>query len=180
MGVGKVYSIGHSNRTLEQFISLLKAHAIAQVVDVRTIPKSRHNPQFNKGDLAKSLRSKRIGYRHMKNLGGLRHAKADSQNRGWENLSFRGFADYMETDAFAAAIEKLQAVASKKKTAIMCAEAVPWRCHRCLIADALTKEHWNVFDIVSLKSARLHKLTSFLRMQKGKIVYPRVAGGAEK
>lgn len=184
MPVYKLYSIGHSNRTLEQFIDLLRAHAITQVVDVRTIPKSRHNPQFNKEDLAKSLRNKKIGYRHMKNLGGLRHTKPDSHNLGWENLSFRGFADYMETATFAAAIEKLKAIASKKKTAIMCAEAVPWRCHRSLIADVLTKDHWKVFDIMSLKTAKRHKLTAFLRMRKGRIVYPhvgeRLKGATEK
>lgn len=176
MTVFTLYSIGHSNRTLEQFISLLKAHAIKQVVDVRTVPKSRHNPQFNKENLAKSLRNTKIGYRHMKKLGGLRHTKADSQNLGWENLSFRGFADYMETAAFAEAIEQLKSVASRKKTAIMCAEAVPWRCHRSLIADMLTKDHWKVFDIMSLKTAKRHKLTAFLRIRKGKIVYPQVAG----
>jgi len=172
MAVHTLYSIGHSNRTLEQFISLLKAHAVKQVVDVRTIPKSRHNPQFNKEDLARRLRNTKIGYRHMKKLGGLRHAQADSRNLGWKNLSFRGFADYMGTAAFAAAIEQLKSVASRKKTAIMCAEAVPWRCHRSLIADALAKNHWKVFEIMSLKTARLHRVTSFLRMRKGKIVYP--------
>lgn len=168
----KLYTIGHSDRTLGQFIGLLKAHAIKQVVDVRTIPRSRRNPQFNKMDLAKRLRSTGIGYRHMKGLGGLRHAKADSQNLGWNNLSFRGFADYMQTDEFAAALRKLKAIASKKKTAIMCAEAVPWRCHRSLIADALTKDLWKVFDIMSMKTARPHKLTPFLRVRKGKIIYP--------
>lgn len=172
MAVYKLYSIGHSNRTLEEFIALLKAHAIKQVIDVRTIPKSRHNPQFNKKDLAISLRNNKIGYRHMKQLGGLRHAKADSQNLGWGNLSFRGFADYMQTDEFAEGIEKLKGVASKKKAVIMCAEAVPWRCHRSLIADVMTKDHWKVFDIMSLKTAELHKLTSFLRIRKGRIVYP--------
>jgi uncharacterized protein (DUF488 family) len=175
MKADTLYSIGHSNKTLVQFISLLKAHAIKQVVDVRTIPRSRHNPQFNKNDLARTLRNRRIGYRYMKSLGGLRHAKADSQNLGWRNLSFRGFADYMQTAAFAAAIEKLKAVALKKKTAIMCAEALPWRCHRSLIADALNKDHWKVFDIVSVKTARLHRLTPFLRMRKGKIMYPHIA-----
>jgi uncharacterized protein (DUF488 family) len=176
MAIYTLYSIGHSNRTLEQFIDLLKVHAIKQVVDVRTIPRSCHNPQFNKEKLARSLRNTRIGYRHMKTLGGLRHAKADSQNLGWKNLSFRGFADYMATDAFAGAIEKLKDVASKKKTTIMCAEAVPWRCHRSLIADALIKEHWKVFDIMGLKTAKRHSSTSFLRMRRGKIGYPHVEG----
>ncbi|MDD5584087.1 MAG: DUF488 domain-containing protein [Candidatus Omnitrophica bacterium] len=175
MAVYKLYSIGHSNRTIKQFIDLLKAYAIKQVVDVRTIPKSRHNPQFNKADLAKTLRNTKIDYRHMKKLGGLRHAKADSQNLGWENLSFRGFADYMNTKEFNKAIEKLKSIGKKKRTAIMCAEAVPWRCHRSLIADVLTKDHWKIFDIMSLKTAKLHKLTSFLRIRKGKIVYPQAS-----
>ena len=111
MAVYTLYGIGHSNRTLEQFINLLKVHAITQVVDVRTIPKFRHNPQFNKENLVESLRNTRIGYRHMKKLGGLRHARADSQNSGWVNLSFRGFADYMQTPAIAEAIERLKVVA---------------------------------------------------------------------
>lgn len=173
MPVYKLYTIGHSDKPLDQFIRLLKSHEIEQVVDVRTIPGSRHNPQFNKADLSKRLRNRGIGYRHMKQLGGLRHAKADSQNLGWENLSFRGFADYMVTPEFAKAIKKLKAIARKKRTAIMCAEAVPWRCHRSLIADALTHQHWKVFHIMSLKTAKIHKLTSFLRILKGKIAYPR-------
>jgi uncharacterized protein (DUF488 family) len=171
MAVYTLYTIGHSDRLLEQFIGLLKAHGIKQVVDVRTIPRSRHNPQFNKADFAKSLRNKKIGYRHMKKLGGLRHTKVNSQNLGWNNLSFRGFADYMGTQEFDTAIEKLKSIARKKKTAIMCAEAVPWRCHRSLIADALTKQCWKVFHIMSLTAAKPHKLTSFLRIRKGKIVY---------
>ncbi|MDD5428272.1 MAG: DUF488 domain-containing protein [Candidatus Omnitrophica bacterium] len=172
MPIYKLYTIGHSDRPLEQFIGLLKAHTIKQVVDVRTIPRSRHNPQFNKADLSKRLRNRGIGYRHMKQLGGLRHAKADSRNLGWENISFRGFADYMETVEFAKAINKLKTIARKKRTAIMCAEAVPWRCHRSLIADALTKYRWKVFHITSNKSARIHKVTPFLRLFKGRITYP--------
>ncbi|MBP7088358.1 MAG: DUF488 domain-containing protein [Candidatus Omnitrophica bacterium] len=170
----KLYSIGHSNRTLEEFISLLKVHTIKQIVDVRSMPKSRHNPQFNKNDLAKRLRNAGIGYRHMKQLGGLRRTKADSSNLGWKNLSFRGFADYMQTEKFAEALKKLKGIASKKKTAIMCAEALPWRCHRSLISDVFTKDHWQVFGIISLKTAKPHNLTSFLRVRKGKILYPRL------
>ncbi|HPM42299.1 MAG TPA: DUF488 domain-containing protein [Candidatus Omnitrophota bacterium] len=174
MPVYKLYTVGHSDKPLDQFIRLLKSHTIKQLVDVRTIPRSRHNPQFNKADLSERLRNKGIGYRHMKQLGGLRHTKAESQNLGWENLSFRGFADYMETDEFAKAIEKLKAIARKKRTAIMCAEAVPWRCHRSLIADALTYHHWKVFHIMSFKSTKIHKITSFLHIFKGKIAYPRI------
>ncbi|MDD5439133.1 MAG: DUF488 domain-containing protein [Candidatus Omnitrophica bacterium] len=168
----KIYTIGHSNRTIEEFIALLKAHGIERVVDIRTIPRSRHNPQFNKADLAKNLRHKHIGYRHMKTLGGLRHPDAASGNLGWKNLSFRGFADYMATDSFKTAVEKLAALAALKKTAIMCAEAVPWRCHRSLIADALIKRRQKVSHIMNLKTARPHALTSFLRIRQGTITYP--------
>lgn len=172
--VNPLFSIGHSNRTIGEFLSLLKAHNIKQVVDIRTIPRSRHNPQFNKDVLSKSVRNASIGYRHIKELGGLRHAKKDSLNLGWENLSFRGFADYMGTDDFSRAIEKLKNAAKKKRTAIMCAEALPWRCHRSLVADALTKQRIKVFHITSRKSAFLHKLTPFLRIHKGKIAYPNI------
>jgi uncharacterized protein (DUF488 family) len=110
----------------------------------------------------------------MKKLGGLRKTKKDSQNLGWNNLSFRGFADYMQTNEFAEAIIKLKDIAANKKTVIMCAEALPWRCRRSLIADEFTKEHWKVFDIMSLKTDRLHRLTSFLRISKGKIIYPQI------
>lgn len=167
----KIYTIGHSARSIEQFIGLLKAHSIKQVVDIRTIPRSRHNPQFNKDVLAKVVRNRGIGYRHMKELGGLRHAKKDSVNTGWLNMSFRGFADYMGSGAFREALDKLERVALKKRTTIMCAEAVPWRCHRSLVGDALTIDRWGVFHIISKRMARLHKLTPFLRIREGSIVY---------
>src|SRR5512138_2813303 len=122
-----VYTVGHSTRGLDEFVLLLRAYGIERLVDVRTIPRSRHNPQFNMETLGPALRSRRIGYRHMKALGGLRHARADSVNAGWRNASFRGFADYMQTPEFDAALERLVALASEKITAIMCAEAVPWR-----------------------------------------------------
>lgn len=167
-----LYTIGHSIRTIEQFLGLLKAHKIKQVVDIRTIPHSRFNPQFNKDTVARKLRNSGIGYRHMKVLGGLRHAKAGSVNLGWHNASFRGFADYMQTAEFRQGVKQLKKIAAKKMTAIMCAEAVPFRCHRSLVADALTKEKWRVFHITSLKTAMLHKLTPFLRVRKEKIIYP--------
>ncbi|MDD4183347.1 MAG: DUF488 domain-containing protein [Candidatus Omnitrophica bacterium] len=167
-----LFTIGHSTHTTEQFISLLKAHGIKQLIDIRTIPKSRHNPQFNKDELAKSIRNSGIGYRHMKNLGGLRRSKADSINLGWINLSFRGFADYMATEEFTQALNSLANLAKNKRAAIMCAEALPWRCHRSLVADALTKKKWKVFHIMSRKTASLHKVTPFLRIKKGRITYP--------
>lgn len=169
----EIYTIGHSNRTTREFLALLAAHHVKQLVDIRTIPKSRHNPQFNEARLKASLKRHHIGYAHEPLLGGLRHAKKSSrENAGWRNLSFRGFADYMGTKEFAAGLKKLLKRAAKRKTAIMCAEAVPWRCHRSLVADALKKKGVRVFHIMSATNAREHRYTPFLRIWKGKIVYP--------
>lgn len=167
-----VYTIGHSNRSIGDFLELLGAHGIRKVVNVRTIPKSRHNPQFNEEELRKSLKEAGIGYRHLKALGGLRHSLHDSVNMGWRNLSFRGFADYMQTEEFDRGLGFLEAIARNQPTAIMCAEGMPWRCHRSLIADALTKRKWRVLEISSRRTARPHKLTPFLRVRKGRLVYP--------
>jgi len=164
--MGEIFTIGHSTRLFKDFIGLLKSHSVKQLVDVRTIPKSRHNPQFNKTILSKKLRSAGIGYRHMKALGGLRPATPNSKNLGWRNPAFRGYADYMQTQDFSQAILKLKLIASKKKTAIMCAEALPWRCHRSLIGDVFIKDHWKVFDIMTSRKSRLHKKTSFMRVAK--------------
>lgn len=150
----------------------LKAHRIEQVVDIRTIPRSGHNPQFNREALAKSLRNRHINYRHMKDLGGLRHAAKDSINKGWVNSSFRGFADYMQTDEFDKALEKLIDLSAKRTIAIMCAEAVPWRCHRSLIADALTVRNIPVENIYSKTNVKEHRMTSFAQIKDGKITYP--------
>lgn len=168
-----IYTIGHSTRTLDYFFALLQAYDIELVVDVRTIPKSRHNPQFNEDTLKKALHKQHIQYYHLEKLGGLRHALKDSINTGWENLSFRGFADYMQTSSFWEGIEELEKLAKEKTCAIMCAEAVPFRCHRSLIADALTLRKWKIFHIQSKKTAKLHELTPFLHVDKsGALVYP--------
>ena len=167
-----IYTIGHSTRTIEQFIELLKAHGIEELVDVRTIPRSRHNPQFGREDLAASLQQAGIAYTHLGKLGGLRHASKDSVNLGWQNTSFRGFADYMATPEFTLGLDELKSLAEQKTVAIMCAEAVPWRCHRSLISDALTILGWKVLHIQSRKTANLHKLTPFLEVLDGKITYP--------
>ena len=167
-----IYTIGHSTRTIEQFIELLKAHDIEELVDVRTIPKSRHNPQFNAEELTASLQEAGIAYEHLAKLGGLRRTSKDSVNLGWQNTSFRGFADYMDTSEFRAGLDELTALAEKKTVAIMCAEAVPWRCHRSLIADALTVEGWRVLHIQSRKTASPHELTSFLKVKDGRLTYP--------
>jgi uncharacterized protein (DUF488 family) len=167
-----IYTIGHSTRSIEQFLGLLQAHNIEELVDVRTVPQSRHNPQFGQEELAAALQQAGIGYMHLGKLGGLRQSSKDSINLGWQNSSFRGFADYMATPEFQQGLDELKAIAEKKRVAIMCAEAVPWRCHRSLIADALTTQGWQVLHIQSKKPASPHEPTPFLKVQDGKLTYP--------
>ena len=167
-----VLTIGHSTRSLDEFIALLKAHAVTLVVDVRTIPRSRHNPQFNEDSLPDSLKKVGVGYVHMPGLGGLRHAKHNSINAGWRNASFRGYADYMQTAEFEKQIEELIRLAKEHRIALMCAEAVPWRCHRSLIGDALTVHGIRTEDIMSLKLRRLHTLTPFAHVRGSTVTYP--------
>ena len=167
-----VFTIGHSTRTWKVFLELLRAHGIKRVIDVRTIPRSRHNPQFNRETLSTKLRSVRIGYVHLRKLGGLRHTRRNSPNMGWRNTSFRGFADYMQTPDFEAGLGRLIKLAKQKKSALMCAEAVPWRCHRSLIADALVVSGIRVADIIGGKRSRVHVLTSFARVCGICITYP--------
>ena len=167
-----LHTVGHSTRSLEEFIELLRSFGIRRVVDVRTIPRSRHNPQFDGQTLATELRNRRLDYRPMKELGGLRHSRADSPNLGWRNLSFRGFADYMQTSAFAEALEALIALGSERPTAIMCAEAVPWRCHRYLIADALVVRGFSVEHIVGPGVFKEHSLSPLAVLEEGTIKYP--------
>ena len=167
-----ILTIGHSTRLLEEFIALLKAHGVKQLVDVRTIPRSRHNPQFNRDTLSTKLRNARIGYRHIKGLGGLRHPRKNSPNTAWRNAGFRGFADYMQTTEFADNLQSLIELAKKKPLAIMCAEAVPWRCHRSLISDALTVRGVAVEHITNRTTRHAHKLTPFAHVDGIRIVYP--------
>lgn len=167
-----IYTIGHSTRTLEEFLEILKRYKINQVVDIRTIPKSRHNPQFNMKPLAYFLRNHLIGYRHQKNLGGLRHSKKDSINIAWKNLSFRGFADYIQTEEFKKGLEKLIKTAQNKTVVIMCAEAVPFRCHRSLIGDSLLIRGFKVKDIYTKTNAKFHKLTPWAVVNGLEITYP--------
>jgi uncharacterized protein (DUF488 family) len=167
-----VLTIGHSNRTWKDFLDLLRAHRVKRVIDVRTIPRSRHNPQFNREILSTKLRSARIGYVHLRKLGGLRHARRDSPNMGWRNASFRGFADYMQTSGFEVGLHRLMKLAGQKRSAIMCAEAVPWRCHRSLIADALTVRGIQVDDIMGMKHPQVHSLIPFARVQGHRLTYP--------
>lgn len=172
----QIFTIGHSTHPIEEFIDILKHYHITEIIDIRTIPKSRHNPQFNGPDLAHALRNHHIGYRHQKDLGGLRHAHANSINMGWKNSSFRGYADYMQTPEFQEGIETLIKIAHEKTVAIMCAEAVPWRCHRSLIGDALLARNIKVEDIYSMTSAKPHTLTPWAVVHGTTITYP----GTEK
>ncbi len=167
-----VLTIGHSTRGIDSFVELLQAHGVKELVDVRTIPRSRHNPQFNQESLPKSLEEAGIGYAHLPELGGLRRARRDSPNTGWRNASFRGFADYMQTPEFAAGIEKLLARARRRRVAIMCAEAVPWRCHRSLIADALQVRGCKVEHIMSGKKCQEHTITPWAKVRGTEITYP--------
>jgi len=166
-----VLTIGHSTRTLEDFISLLKTHSVARVADVRTVPRSRHNPQFNKDSLPEELRKAGLAYVHLPGLGGLRHAKRDSLNPGWRNASFRGYADYMQTPEFEESLDELIQLAKQDRITIMCAEAVPWRCHRSLIADALLVRGIRVEDIMSPTSRTVHVLTPFAKVRGTTITY---------
>lgn len=167
-----VLTVGHSTHPLVEFIALLAAHGVTMLVDVRTIPRSRHNPQFNLDTLPGALAAEGIGYLHMKGLGGLRHARATSPNTGWRTPGFRGYADYMLTEEFATELEKLLAVARRERVAIMCAEAVPWRCHRSLIADALTVRRIPVEHIMGPGKRQPHRLTPFARVEGERITYP--------
>jgi uncharacterized protein (DUF488 family) len=167
-----VLTVGHSTRTLEEFVSLLQAHGATCVADVRTMPRSRHNPQFNKDSLPEELKKVGLGYVHLPGLGGLRHAKRDSLNLGWRNASFRGFADYMQTPEFEQSLDELIRLANQKRIVLMCAEAVPWRCHRSLIADALLVRGIRIEDIMSLTRRQVHALTSFAKVQGATIIYP--------
>ncbi len=167
-----VFTVGHSTHELAEFIRLLQAHGVTTVADVRTVPRSRRNPQYNKETLPDALKKAGIGYAHLPALGGLRHAHADSPNMAWHNLSFRGFADYMQSSEFADGIEELASLARQEHVALMCAEAVPWRCHRSLIADALIVRGLTVEHIMSGTHLKLHALTPWAQVKGGRITYP--------
>lgn len=167
-----VFTVGHSTRELAEFIRLLQAHGVTEIADVRSVPRSRRNPQFNRNTLPGALKAAGIGYVHLGGLGGLRHARADSPNLAWRNASFRGYADYMQTDAFAENLERLIELAGQERVALMCAEAVPWRCHRSLIGDALTVRGIPVEDIMSATQRQPHTLTPWARVDGSRITYP--------
>lgn len=167
-----IYTIGHSTREFAEFVKVLQAYKITQLVDVRSVPRSRHTPQFNEDHLAKVLPENNIEYVHLGALGGLRHTTKDSINLGWHNESFRGYADYMQTPEFAAGIDELLKLAANKTTAIMCAEAVPWRCHRSLIGDALLVRKIQVIDIFDEHKSQIEELTAFAKVDNQAITYP--------
>lgn len=170
--IGPIFTIGHSTRSIDEFIRILKAFEVTYLADIRTVPRSRTNPQFNKDSLPESLQSANISYTHMSGLGGLRKTSANSPNSGWRNLSFRGYADYMQTAEFAASLDELIEMSKRGRAAIMCAEAVPWRCHRSLVGDALLVRGYEVADIMSETKSQLHRLTSFAAVSGKVITYP--------
>ena len=167
-----ILTVDHSNRSLPDFIALLQAHGVTQLIDVRTVPRSRHHPQFNQDTLPAALQAVGIGYVHQPGLGGLRHPRPDSRNTGWRNASFRGFADYMQTPAFAAALDTLLQQADSPRVAVMCAEAVPWRCRRSLIADALSVRGIPVEHRLSVTQRHAPRLTPWAQVDGLRLSYP--------
>jgi uncharacterized protein (DUF488 family) len=170
-----VFTVGHSTRTIDDFVHLLEAHSIEYVIDVRSIPRSRHNPQFARDQLCSTLQRFGIRYGHLPGLGGFRHARKDSRNTGWRNASFRGYADYMETPVFKTTLNQCLALATKERVVLMCAEAVPWRCHRSLIADALLARGVDVREIASAAGTRPYTLRSWARINGTDVTYPAAA-----
>ena len=172
MAAPRITTVGHSTRSIDELIDILRAHGIQRIADVRLIPRSRRHPHFNDDALAVSLPRALIEYVPFKSLGGRRRPARDSINTGWRNESFRGYADFMQTEAFERALDELMRIARERPTAIMCAEAVPWRCHRSLIADALLARGWEVLDLYDERKAAPHKLTPFARVEGTRITYP--------
>ncbi len=167
-----ILTVGHSNRPLEEFLGLLKAHGVTLVVDVRKMPRSRHNPQFNRDTLPDVLRQAGIGYVDLPGLGGLRRRRPDSPNAGWKNASFQGYADHMLTPEFEQGLQELMERAQGERAVLLCAEAVPWRCHRSLIADALTVRGIPVEHILSVKRSQRHVLKPWAHVEGTRITYP--------
>lgn len=167
-----LYTIGHSTHPIDEFLGMLRAFDVETLVDIRTVPKSRHNPQFLQEALQQSLEAAGMRYVYLKALGGLRGKQAESVNLGWRNASFRNYADYMQTPEFTEGLNELIEIAEQSTTAIMCAEAVPWRCHRSLVGDAMLIRGWEVQDIMSATKATPHKLTHFARVNGLTITYP--------
>jgi uncharacterized protein (DUF488 family) len=168
----EIWTVGHSTRTLDELVALLRSFDIGVLADIRTVPRSRKNPQFNRDAMPASLAPRGIQYAHLARLGGLRHARADSPNTGWRNESFRGFADYTLTGEFEDGLAELRALTASGRVAVMCAEAVPWRCHRSLVADAVTARGGEVEHIMAVGRANRHVVTSFARIEGERVTYP--------
>ena len=171
-GKARIYTVGHSTRPAVELVELLRAHSIRTLVDIRTVPRSRTNPQYNADVFEGTLAEVGIRYMHLPRLGGLRHPRKDSPNSAWRNSSFRGFADYMQTDDFAQGLEELRVLTPHSPLALMCAEAVPWRCHRSLVADALHARGVVVRHITSATRAQEHRLTPFAELHGTRVLYP--------
>jgi uncharacterized protein (DUF488 family) len=169
---GRIWTIGHSARSIEEFLELLRSHGIGRILDVRLLPGSRRHPHFNAENLAASLADAGIDYRHFPELGGRRKADPNSANLAWRNASFRGYADYMQSSDFERGLGRAMSFAADRPSALLCAEAVPWRCHRSLIADALLARGWEVLDIFGLGEAKLHRLNSFAKVEGERVTYP--------
>lgn len=168
---GPIFTIGHSVRPIDDFLELLSHHHIRHLIDVRRHPGSRRHPQFGSQALASALASHHIGYTHVEALGGRRRPRPDSPNLAWRNASFRGYADYMQTAEFGQALKRLCAIAERQRTVMMCAEALPWRCHRSLIADALVARGQRVVHMLD-RALREHELPAFARVRGGAVEYP--------
>lgn len=167
-----IWTIGHSTQPADVFVALLKRHGIAQLADIRTVPKSRRHPQFSQETLAACLGGHEIAYRHFAALGGLRKPRPDSVNTAWQHPGFRGYADYMQTNEFAAGVSSLLEFAAGGHTAVMCAESVWWRCHRRLLADALLVRGVAVWHILPSGPAKPHQLSEFARIDGSILTYP--------
>lgn len=167
-----VFTIGHSTRSFDELVSMLRAFSVELLVDIRTVPRSRHNPQFNAEELRKALRGRRIRYVLLPELGGLRRALPDSPNKAWRNASFRGYADYLATETFEQGVAKLHALAKERTLALMCAEAVPWRCHRSIVAEVLCARGAQVEHIMTSARATPHRMTPFAHVTGQQVTYP--------
>jgi uncharacterized protein (DUF488 family) len=171
--VDQIWTVGHSNHPMEKFFDILKAHSIERILDVRRFPASRKWPHFNAQALAKSLPAAGIDYAGMPELGGRRKPRADSPHVAWRTDAFRGYADFMDTEEFAGELARAMSLARERRSALMCAEALPWRCHRSVLADAFLARGWKVFEVLSEKEARPHDLPGFARQEGEKVIYDR-------
>jgi uncharacterized protein (DUF488 family) len=166
----RIYTIGHSTRTLDELVALLRDHGVTRLADIRRYPGSRRHPQFSRDALELSLPTLDIVYEHFADLGGRRSPRKDSENMAWENPQFRGYADHMSSDAFQSAVDRL--LAAEAATVVMCAEAVPWRCHRNLLADELVRRGVEAVHIIGPGKVQVHELSEMARIENGRVVYP--------